>query len=110
MGVATSTVTINGGTGGDLVDAGAVTGTPVDVVFNGGGGNDLFKIGLGNDTFTDTGQGEGNASPTFSCRPASSATAGASGPSRGRTAPTRWKVLSSAFVDDVPATAIVFCW
>ena len=38
-GVATSTVTINGGTGNDTVDASGMTGTPVDIVFNGNGRN-----------------------------------------------------------------------
>jgi T1SS-143 domain-containing protein len=54
-GVATNTVTINGGTGNDTVNAGGITGTPVDVVFNGGGGNDTFISGHGNDTFTGSG-------------------------------------------------------
>ncbi len=58
VGVATSTVTVNGGTGHDIVGAYGITGTPVDVVFNGGGGGDLFLMGPGHDTFTDTGQGE----------------------------------------------------
>ena len=61
-GVATSTITVNGGTGFDLVYFRGVTGTPVDIVFNGGGGDDLFKMGLGNDTFTDTGHGEARIS------------------------------------------------
>ena len=58
VGVATNTVTVNGGTGNDTVNASGLTGTtPIDVVFNGGGGTDTFRSGPGNDTFTDTGKG-----------------------------------------------------
>ena len=60
-GVATSTVTINGGTGDDTVDTtgnGGEGGVPVDIVFNGGGGSDTFIFGNGNATFNDTGSGK----------------------------------------------------
>ena len=65
-GIATSTITVDGGTGNDTVDASGMAIYKVDVVFNGGGGNDVFKSGLGNDTFTDTGAGRAVYSETLS--------------------------------------------
>ena len=50
-GVLTSTITIDGGSGDDTVDASAIDPAyPVDVVFTGGGGNDNFIGGPGADT------------------------------------------------------------
>ena len=58
--MSTSTITVNGGAGNDIVDASALT-TTHGIVFNGGGsddtlissnagGNDTFNGGGGNDT------------------------------------------------------------
>ena len=50
--LSTSTITVEGGAGGDTVDAAAIDpGKLVGVVFNGDGGNDSFATGDGNDIF-----------------------------------------------------------
>jgi VCBS repeat-containing protein len=49
-GLATSTITVNGGGGSDTVDASGLV-SPHGVVFHGGGGTDTFTSGAGNDRF-----------------------------------------------------------
>jgi Ca2+-binding RTX toxin-like protein len=49
IGLTGNTITVNGGSFGDTIDASAVTGTS-NVVLNGNGGNDTLKAGAGNDT------------------------------------------------------------
>ncbi|MDF1606549.1 VCBS domain-containing protein, partial [Hoeflea sp. YIM 152468] len=58
-GVATSTITIEGGAGNDTVNASAMTGidpkSKVGIAFNGNDGDDTFISGVGNDRFVGGG-------------------------------------------------------
>ncbi|MCB1490547.1 MAG: tandem-95 repeat protein, partial [Rhodobiaceae bacterium] len=48
----TNTITVEGGSGSDSVDASAIDASlPVDIVFNGNGGDDTFTTGAGDDVF-----------------------------------------------------------